>query len=175
MYTGGEHTYQQYFHFNEEGNVLNKENSVRYEGKQAVADLYFMNAITKSELLETRISRHYNSFEYNKTVKNEFKGNGFASAITVIITEDITNKENLDQVIINKVPVKSTLKNLIYPDNYAEAVKIQTHNNTYVIIVCHQEVNSPTDLVEADGCMGFGNVIVFEPDKEKEIGCVLNW
>lgn len=175
MYTGGEHTYQQYFHFNEEGNVLSKENYVRYEGKNAAADLYFLNAITKTEVLETRISRHYNRFEYNKTIKNDFIGNGFVSAITVIITEESTNKKNLDQVKVKKVPVKSTLKNIIYPDNYAEAVEIETQSNHYVIILCHQEVNSPTDLVEAEGCLGFGNVIVFEPDKEKEIGCVLNW
>lgn len=36
-----------------------------------------------------------------------------------------------------------------------------------MVIFCHQEVNSPTDLEEADGCMGYGNVIVF--DKKKDV------
>jgi hypothetical protein len=154
---------------------MQKEGGLRYSGKKAAADFYFLSPLTKSEITVSRISRHYNSFVYNKAVKNEFQGNGFASAVTVVITETADELKNLDRVKVDKIPVKSVLKNIIYPDQYAEAVKVEVKNKKYVIILCHQEVNSPTDLVEADGCMGFGNVIVFEPDKEKETGCVLNW
>lgn len=44
-----------------------------------------------------------------------------------------------------------------------------------MVILCHQEVNSPTDLVEADGCMGYGNVIVFDKAEDVLVGDVLNW
>lgn len=206
MYTGGDHTYQQYFHFNEIGTLeylqdiegvqdisdiediqdiqgLDQEDGqenlikegVRYLGKVAVADLYFVNPTEKSEIIDTKISRFYNSYEDNKTVKNEFVATGFASAITVIITDHSKNLADMKKVKVSKLDVKSSKKDIVYPDHYAEALKIETKDSKNVVIICHQEVNSPTDLVVADGCAGFGNVIVFEPEKEKIIGSVLNW
>lgn len=175
LYTGGEHNYQQYFHFNEKGFLKLRSNGVRYEGDLAAADFYFLTTELTTKEYASKISRHYNHFEENPAIVNEFMGNGFTSAITVIITEHKDKLKNLDQVKVTKVPVKATLKNKIFTDSQAEAVKVEIQNNSYVIILCHQEINSPTDLVEAEGCMGFGNIIVFEPEKEKEIGTVLHW
>lgn len=44
-----------------------------------------------------------------------------------------------------------------------------------MVVICHQEVNSPTDLVEVDGCLGFGNVIVFDESKDVLVGTVMNY
>ena len=74
-----------------------------------------------------------------------------------------------------KVQVKSALKQSVYPDRMAEAVAISANGTEYVVICCHQEVNSPTDLVEAEGCLGFGSVIVFDKKEECEGGHVLCW
>lgn len=38
-----------------------------------------------------------------------------------------------------------------------------------------QEVNTPTDLMEIENCLGFGNVVVFDLDKETEVGTVMCW
>ncbi len=54
-------------------------------------------------------------------------------------------------------------------------MKLTAAEKEYVVIVCHQEVNSPTDLQEADGCMGYGNVIVFDKAEGTLAGEVLNW
>ena len=64
---------------------------------------------------------------------------------------------------------------MIHPDTWAEAVKIEANGKEYVVIVCHQEVNTPTDQTEADGCMGFGQVLVFDKEVEKQVGTVLLW
>lgn len=50
-----------------------------------------------------------------------------------------------------------------------------TKGGEYMLIVCHEEVNSPTDLVSAGGCMGFGNMIVFHKPEETFGGSVLHW
>ena len=76
---------------------------------------------------------------------------------------------------IEKLPVRSALKQTDYPETMAEALKITAGEKEYVVILCHQEVNSPTDLVEADGCMGYGNVIVFDKAGDVLVGDVLNW
>lgn len=46
-------------------------------------------------------------------------------------------------------------------------------SRTLVVIFCHQEVNSPTDLTGAAGCMGYGNVIVFDKAEGSVGGTVL--
>ncbi|MBU3804820.1 MAG: heparinase, partial [Candidatus Cellulosilyticum pullistercoris] len=71
--------------------------------------------------------------------------------------------------------IYSALKGCIYPKHMAEGIKIQMQDKTYLVAVCHQEVNSPTDLVQIEACMGYGNVIVFEPDKDQLVGTVLSW
>lgn len=172
MYTGDKHNYNQYFHFNNKGCVTQKEHKISYTGKKARADMYLLTDEIQIELIKGRISRHYNKREENVNVKTSIKGNGFTSAITVIHGG---RKENLDAIHIEKVPVKSVLKEITYPSYMAEGLTIQIRNKTYVVVVCHQEVNSPTDLVEVDGCMGYGNVIVFDKEEENLVGEVLNW
>lgn len=76
---------------------------------------------------------------------------------------------------VERLPVKSALKGIYYPFSMAEGVKLITEEKEYVAIICHQEVNSPTDLVEADGCLGYGNVIVFDKAKADKVGTVLCW
>jgi hypothetical protein len=183
LYTGGEHEYQQYFHFNNCGTVIvndgvQADNStvggtqVTYLGIKAQADMYFLRPGIKLEMRKTRISRNYNQTEDNETIKTQFTEKGFASAITVIHGGA---RGKLDPVRIIKLPVSSALKQLEYTSSMAEAIRIEIRDKVYVIIICHQEVNSPTDLVKADGCLGFGNVIVFDKTEAMEVGTVLHW
>lgn len=175
MYTGDRHTYQQYFHFNNHGTVTQnapgekKFPCVAYRGKMAEADFYFVSAQVKAELKSGHIARHYNVEEENTVCKVTKQGEGFTSLITVI------DAQPGRPLSIEKLPVRSALKQTDYPETMAEALKITAGEKEYVVILCHQEVNSPTDLVEADGCMGYGNVIVFDKAGDVLVGDVLNW
>ena len=71
--------------------------------------------------------------------------------------------------------MRSEFRDVIHPDSWAEALKLETKEKTYVAIICHQEVNTPTDQTEADGCMGYGNVLVFDKSVETQPGTVLMW
>lgn len=172
MYTGDAHTYQQYFHFNENGSVNLSGNRASYQGQKAQADIYFLSEGLKEEKIRTRVSRHYNKAEERDSIKVTAKGQGFTSFLTVICGGE-TGK--LPPVWITRLPVRSALKDTEYPLSMAEAVRIAVRDKEYVVIICHQEVNSPTDLVEADGCMGYGNVIVFDKSVTRIAGTVLNW
>ena len=79
------------------------------------------------------------------------------------------------QLHASLVPVTSVLKGITYPPSMAEAVEIVDGSRTLVVILCHQEVNSPTDLTEAAGCMGYGNVIVFDKAEGSVGGTVLGY
>lgn len=174
LYSGGEHCYCQYFHFNNEGrvDVLKEEQKVCYRGEKARADLYFMTSGVEIGTKQTRISRNYNQAQEQTTVTVQKTQTGFASLITVIFGQGI-GEEMAFQV--EKIRVRSEFKDVIHPDSWAEALKIVVHGKEYVVIVCHQEVNTPTDQTEADGCMGFGQVLVFDKELETQVGTVLLW
>jgi len=177
-YADDKHNYESYFHFNNQGSLaLEKipETSIPkvvYEGNRAQAQFFFLSEGVKAEKIATHIARKYNHEEDNETIKLSWNGTGFVSNVTVIVTGD---KTEMPQVSCEKISVKSCLKQVSYPNSMAEAVKLTLNGKEYVIIVCHQEVNSPTDLVEADGCLGFGNVIVFDKEEATNVGHTLMW
>ena len=104
------------------------------------------------------------------TVKADRKG--FSSLLTVIQGGP---RDGYRPCEVEKVPVKSALKGITYPDSMAEAVRLRGNDRDYVAVICHQEVNSPTDMVEAEGCMGFGTIIVFDRNREALAGTVLDY
>ena len=174
LYSGGEHTYCQYFHFNNEGKVeiLPEKQKAIYRGKKAKAEFYFITPDIEIDTKKTRISRNYNQAEEQTTVTVQKQQKGFTSFITVIFGQGL---EETEECKVEKVRVRSEFKDVIHPDSWAEALKIEVHKKEYVVIVCHQEVNTPTDQTEADGCMGFGQVLVFDKEVEKQVGTVLLW
>ena len=74
-----------------------------------------------------------------------------------------------------KISAGSALKSVMYEPKQAEALRIRTDRTEYILIVCHEEVSSPTDLVTVGGCAGFGNVIVFYRAQDEFGGTVLHW
>ena len=172
-YSDDSHKYEAYYHFNNEGTLsLQEDAAALYQGKKATTQFCFLSDGILIEKEATHIARKYNHEEDNETIKLTWKGNGFSSNITVIVTGDV---KEMAPFHCEKIPVKSCLKQITYPDDMAEAVKITMKEKEYVVIICHQEVNSPTDLVEADGCLGFGNVIVFDKAEMTNVGHTLMW
>lgn len=170
-YSDKAHTYKQYFHFNELGKVSTKGQSVNYKGEKASAKFIFLSEGIKMEQISSQISRNYNEAIENPCIQTTFEGEGMTSMITVIQV----GGEALKPIVVEKLPIYSALKGYAYSKSMAEGIKIQLEDKTYLVAICHQEVNSPTDLVQIEECMGYGNVIVFEPDKDNLVGTVLNW
>ncbi len=172
MYSGGEHTYEEFFHFNNQGQVTLTANSAVYKGKKTQTEFYFVTPGIETKLIDTRISRNYNQAEENKTISVTKANRGFTSFLTVIYGKKAGDTSPLT---VTKLPVRSEFRDVIHPDSWAEALKLETKEKTYVAIICHQEVNTPTDQTEADGCMGYGNVLVFDKSVETQPGTVLMW
>lgn len=170
-YSDKAHTYKQYFHFNELGKVSTKGQCVNYKGNKASAKFIFLSEGIKMEQISSQISRNYNEAIENPCIQTIFEGEGMTSMITVIQV----GGEALNPIVVEKLPIYSALKGSAYSKSMAEGIKIQLEDKTYLVAICHQEVNSPTDLVQIEECMGYGNVIVFEPDKDNLVGTVLNW
>ena len=143
-----------------------------FTGEQAEARMYFMTPEIEAEAGRSKISRHYNCTQERPAITVKQAGNGFTSFLTVIYGGE---KGMLEPCRVLRLPVKSALKGIYYPYSMAEGIKIAVGKREYVVIICHQEVNSPTDLEEVDGCLGYGNVIVFNKAEDTRVGTVLNY
>ncbi len=172
FYSGTNHSYQQYFHFNNAGAVT-CEDRVVYTSEKNVAELIFVTEGIKKTLVSSQVSRHYNQCEENSAIKTHIEGQGFTSIITVIGVSDGLQPEPIQ---IKRVPVKSNFKSITFREDVLEAITLQKGDRTYTVVVAHEEYASPTDTFLADGCIGFGQVVVYDRGKKEErIGTVLKW
>ena len=132
----------------------------------------FLGSGLEAEKGISRIARDYNRAVDRDCITVKADRKGFASLLTIIQGGP---SDGFVPCGVEKVPVKSALKGITYPDSMAEAVRLKGNGRDYVAVICHQEVNSPTDMVEAEGCMGFGTIIVFDRTREKLAGTVLDY
>ena len=165
FYAKAAHTYQQYLHFNSEGVVSRQKDSFRYHSKLNDVETCLLAPDCKSSIIPTRVSRHYNETEANQTIKTEVSGEGFASLFTVI---SINKPNGFIPLQVKKVPVASNFKGIVFSSSLIEAVNISKGEASYTVVIAHQEWASPTDTFNADGCTGFGNVVVFDRSKAEE-------
>lgn len=172
VYAKEDHTVETFFNFSEKGSVELSGDTLCFHKDEVHAKFHYLTEGIETDLVPTRISRHYNMFEESKRAVIRKRGSGTTTFITGICGG---TRERTEECTFQKVPVKSALKNTVYADEQAEAVFVKDGEHSYTVIVCHQEVNTPTDLVQSGECRGFGNVIVFDHSKATIGGEVLNW
>lgn len=171
FYASANHTYQSYLHFNNAGHVSRQyEDSWRYTSGKNTVYIGFTSASNHlaQTVIPTRMSRHYNLAVENSTLKTSFEDTGFASLFTVISLGAPSS--------IERMPVRSNFKNIEFEKKQIEALSVTQGNKKFTVVVAHQEYASPTDTFLADGCTGFGQVVVFDRSAgETETGTVLQW
>ncbi len=165
----GEHSYQSHWHFNDSGAVHITDGRTYFSSAKNSVELQSVSAhAVKRTIKETRLSRRYNEAVDNKTLVVEMETNGFASLHTLIA---INTPDSFEAATIEKIPVFSNFKQIQFSDDMIEAVKIQHKGSAFLVVLAHQEWASPTDTFNADGCIGFGSLVVFDrATGEKEIG-----
>ena len=159
------HSYQQYLHFNSSGRVKNSHFSSE---KNEVQIVVLSQNEVKQQCKKTRLSRHYNELEDNETLVQEIHAEGFCSLFTLV---SLNKQGAYAEATMVKVPVFSNFKKIQFEDAWIEAVAVTKDEQMYTVVVAHQEWATPTDTFNADGCIGFGKVVVFNRTKgEVEIG-----
>lgn len=152
----GEHTYSELFHFNNRGEVKLEENEVIYRGVHAEAKIHFVGeGITLSSSVQ-KLSRYYNAWE-DHTVISAFKtGAGLCPMLAVLCG----GERDTVHLKTRLIPVENPVSGKILPEHMAQGVEIQTAQHTYVIILRHQDLINPADLLRAEGCMGMGRILI---------------
>ena len=173
FYTDGQHTYNQFFHFNNTGELNGGGNRYIYKGQKVNAQMVLLTSGLESFVSESKLSRHYNQYESNKMVTTNFSGDGFTGAFTMLALSDLDKNHTLE---VKKIPVRSNFKGITFADKQIEALNVSFGEWRYTIVIAHEEYACPTDTFLAGGCVGFGNCVVFDKTaNETEIGTVLLW
>jgi len=184
------HTYRQFYHFSDTGTVteLGSKEDARFlfRGKNTVAGLYtcqnpdaiVMNSsanpdamasgaqsVPKSfsaEILETEVSRHYNSTAPNQTVCVTVKASGFKCIPTALFVGATEAEVSGANCSFESVPVKAAIKGTDLSPESVEAWNIKKDGRFYTVVATHQEFAAPTEMFCADGCTGFASFMVFD-------------
>ncbi len=173
FYANKEHSYNQFFHFNNYGKLIRENDYYVYKSEKVRAEIKMMANDLISRTKPFKLSRNYNKSENSEMVETTFTEEGFTSAFTVI---SLSNPESTDKINIQKIPVTSNFKGITFRDSQIEALNIRVGEKFFTLVIAHEEFASPTDTFLADGCVGFGNAVVFNrAENETEIGTVLTW
>ena len=170
FYASGKHDYQCHLHFNNRGKVSLNETSFVYASDLNVAcfEQISESGPILTELIGSRLSRHYNLAEETTAVRTSISGTGFVSLFTIISLDGLAT--------VTKHSVTSNFKNTVFDHRMIESLTIARKSGTHTVVVAHQEYASPTDTFCADSCTGFGSVVVFDRNQnETETGTVLQW
>ncbi|MHC1692682.1 MAG: alginate lyase family protein [Sphaerochaetaceae bacterium] len=173
--SGQEHAYSRFFHFNPDGQLMAVPGGAfRYTSQKNVMDIHFTvsgTTVLDSRVIPSKIAQHYNQSEENQTVETDFRGKGSIFAMTVF---SVNPREAYEPVEVARLPVDSNFKHITFDDTLIEAWSIHKGQRAFVVVVGHQEYASPTDSFTAGGCLGFGQVVVFDTAAgESRIGTVL--
>ena len=165
FYASAGHTYESYLHFNDSGSLSLGESGAVFKSAKNEVQIKTLSAHGVVQYVKgTRLSRHYNELKDNKTLVSEVSSEGFASLFTLIAL-------NAGKALLQKVPVYSNFKKTQFPVDWIEAVSISHSSEAYTVVFAHQEWATPTDTFKANGCTGFGSLVVFNTtESEHGIG-----
>jgi len=170
-----EKVYRQHFQWNNQGQVEGEGMRWHYRSERNTARLIFASEYEmKTGLLAGCISRHYNKHEKTVRLETQIRALGFASVFSAFAL-DIPGvpaaKE--EQFTISKENVYSNFKNIVFPSTDIEALSITKGERQYTAVIAHKEYASPTDTFTANGCVGFGQVLIFNHAKTPPQSVVL--
>nr|WP_307992572.1 alginate lyase family protein [uncultured Niameybacter sp.] len=151
----GEHTYDQLFHFNNEGKVSTKGQTITYHGDKVKCTLSCMTPNAKLTKYDSLLSKKYNELENNEAAKFSLTHTGDTSIITVIHTQPANQPIHFD---CEKIPVLSMNTQTPLSDSVAEALKITKGTDEYTILIAHQDLVGATDLALANNLKSYGKI-----------------
>lgn len=174
-YGTGFHTFESLYHFGRDGSVNREEYGIHFAGKKVEAWLQCVTGDGKEELRASRQSLHYNEIGENQTLSICSSADQDFCRIVVI---NGGKKGQTRPVIVEKVPVFSVVEEKEVDSKDAEALRFTTGEKEYLLLLCHREIMTPTDILRCENCIGYGKAVLFDRTYEKRdvvTGEVLAW
>lgn len=169
-FTGqGEHTYDQLFHFNNNGNVTLQDNTITYTSDKVKATLCCITPHVSLTKYDSLLSWKYNDLEDNESAKFSLTNTGDTYMITVIHTQSVNS---LLPFSCEKIPVTSMTRGTVFPNSVADALKITKGTDEYTLLIAHKDLLGAVDMALANGLKGYGQIRCWDPEGKLT---VLSW
>ena len=163
------HQYEANFHFGE-GQTTLSGHTVHWKGKRAEAVLMALDHNTTQTLHKAPYSRDYNDLQEGDVLTTSTQQDGFSTMLH-LLSMDCDGKEHT--IIAEKIPVSKIISGEQLTEQQAQAVRIQKDGKEVVILLCHQELISAVDMLQAGEYYGYGKTLVFTSELPE--GQCLSW
>jgi hypothetical protein len=160
LYGSSKHTYAGHFHFNDQGNTVIDNNNIYYHGERVCAKFTVLSDEVTIKKEKTVLSKHYNL----KTEKD-----------TIIVEKEVQDCGTMIMVMgenyeASKVNVLQSDGIRVLDPKYASGIRIKTKEHEYLILICHQDMAEPSDLMIAENlrgelCKGMGRIVIFRDEE----------
>lgn len=160
----GRNLCEQYFHFDNKGEVILKKEKVIYETENNITEIYFLENKIKLKLKETEISKEYNKLEKSKKIIATSKKKNFISLVTVF---KLNSKEENKKIILKKYPVYYRGTNNCCSEEDAQGIYLNYNNDEYFIVIRNKQ-NEKNRFHTINKISVFGEVNIIKNLKEIE-------
>lgn len=153
----GEHRYSELFHFNSQGSVTLLGNEISYLGTRAEAAIRLLGEDVDAHMSVQKMSRHYNAWEDHVVVTAQKKPKAGVCPMLAVLCGGKKGSVSLKAELL---PVENPVSGKTLAEHMAQAVRIQTAEHTYVVILRRHDLINPAELLRAEGCMGMGSILI---------------
>ena len=71
-------------------------------------------------------------------------------------------------VSVTSLPVRSIVHDTEISPADTEAFRICSGESEYILLLCHREIMTPTDILKCENCIGYGKAVLFDRTNEKQ-------
>lgn len=159
----GKNLCEQYFHFDNKGNISLEKDKVIYETTENITEFYFLENSINLNLEDSIISKEYNKLEKSKKVKVTYKSKKIISLITVI---KLNSKKEKKEIILTDKKIYKPNGEQCSVDE-AQGIYIRYDNNEYLITIRNKQ-NEENRFNRIEGIPIFGEINVIKNMKDRE-------
>ena len=161
----GSHSYESLFHFGRQGRITLEEQGVHFTGERGEAWLQTVWGDGEKQIRVTRQSLHYNESGENQTLAVCGSADGNFHRITVM---NGGARGRACRAAVELLPVWSVVHEKEVPADAAQALRISEGEREYILLLCHRETMTPTDILQCENCIGYGKAVLFDRTFEKQ-------
>lgn len=175
FYADRRHTYESLFHFGRQGKLILEERGAHFIGRRTEAWLQMVSGDGEGQIRAARQSLHYNEVGENRVYAVQGEAEGCFHRIGVISGGQ---KGEAAPATVDKLPVRSVVRQRELPEEDAEALRIRADGKEYLLLLTWRELVTPTDILQCENCIGYGKAVLFDRTGEKQepvSGEILAW
>ncbi|MEG1874494.1 MAG: heparinase II/III-family protein, partial [Angelakisella sp.] len=163
FYTGGAHSYTQKFHFGGNGSLTLRGQQAEWQSNNNRAVLVALGEQPHLRQEQTILSHRYNQESSAPCVEITYQFPATAGVLTVI---GVNPQPDFSA---QAIPVVQAREQRVLSGETAQGLRIVNGGERHTLIFSLNDPVGGINLLEADGCIGYGEVMVFDKNQKRTV------